>query len=360
MLSRDVADLVNEIASTGLVRDKTLKTDLSEMDSEDSDVAVRPVNRFRKIVYSEGELHNSDLSQPASPENPHPFDPSVHPLPPTHARSLAAYVNYLPTLQNLVDLGVNLLEIDTTTVLGRHLVRMDWDKDVMPKLQWLRNEVGVKPQEMGAYLTRNPFFLIQDVHDLQTRVNYLQTKLFNKKQITKICTENRYWLNTDVKLTDSRLGWLQNQFELQGKEVRALIIKEPRVIQFGIGPLQRVTMMVNKEWGFSNYQMKLMLMRDPRIWMTDNENLSKSYNYLVNDMKITHAQLLKCPLALRVLRTTHRVRHAFLQRLKRDQFVESVPDYIPLSLFVHESDKVFAEKAGRCELQVYNEFLKRF
>uniref|UniRef100_A0A1I8A003 SOCS box domain-containing protein n=1 Tax=Steinernema glaseri TaxID=37863 RepID=A0A1I8A003_9BILA len=329
------------------------------MDSPDTDKAVRPVNRFRKILYTEGELDNSDLSLPPSPENPHPFDPEKHPLPPTHAVSLAAYVNHLPTLQNLVDLGVNLLEVDTSTKLGRHLVRMDWDRDVMPKLQWLRNTVGIKPQEMGSYLTRNPFFLIQDLKDLQTRVNYLQTKTFHKKEITKICLENRYWLNTDVKTIDARLGWMQEQFHMRGKEVRALVVKEPRVIQYGLGPLQRITMLLNKELQFTPYQLKLMLMRDPRLWMTDPREILRSYKYLTGKMGISHDQLVKFPLALRCLLSTIKMRHEFLVRLNRAQYVAGVPDCISLPLFLHQSDQVFAEKAGRCELHVYDEFVRR-
>ncbi|KAK0403180.1 hypothetical protein QR680_016762 [Steinernema hermaphroditum] len=359
LVSRDFNDVINEIASTGLVRDKTMKTDLSEMESEDTDYGVRPVNRFRKIVYSEGELDNTDLSLPPSPENPHPFDPEKHPLPPTHGMSLAAYVNHLPTLQNLVDLGVNLLQVDTETALGRHLVRMDWDRDVMPKLQWLNKSVGVKPDVMGSYLTRNPYFLIQDLKDLQTRVNYLQTKMFNKKEITKICTENRYWLNMDVKTVDARLGWLQEQFSMRAKEVRALIAKEPRVIQYGLGPLQRVTMLFNKELQFSPYELKLMLMRDPRLWMSDPTQILRSYKYLTGKMEITHEQLVKFPLALRCLLSTIRLRHEFLVRVKRAQYVEGVADCVSLPLFFHQSDKVFAEKAGRCELHIYDEFVRR-
>lgn len=48
---------------------------------------------------------------------------------------------------------------------------------------------------------------------------------------------SRYWLNLDVTITDTRLGWLQRQFFLSGDNVRALVLKEPRIIAFGVGPL---------------------------------------------------------------------------------------------------------------------------
>lgn len=43
--------------------------------------------------------------------------------------------------------------------------------------------------------------------------------------------------NMDIVLIGSRLGWMQKQFRLKGHEVRAMIIKKPRMIQFGMGPI---------------------------------------------------------------------------------------------------------------------------
>lgn len=239
------------------------------MESPDATLSKAP--HFRNIVYNEGELDNSDLSKPPSRTNPHPFDLSkpeiAKVLPPTHARSLAAYVNHSKVLQNLLDLGVDLLEIDTKTKLGRHILRMDWDKDVFPKLAWLVKCIGVDSETLGKYLTRNPFFLIQKMDDIKTRVAYLESKKFTKAEICKIVTENRYWLNTDVKTTDARLGWIQRQFRLTGKVVRELIVKESRIIMFGLGPLQRIVLMFNKEFNFSPEDIRKMLLEDPRVFM---------------------------------------------------------------------------------------------
>lgn len=37
---------------------------------------------------------------------------------------------------------------------------------------------------------------------------------------------------------DSRLGFLQRQFYLDGNALRDLIVKEPRLLIFGIAPIQ--------------------------------------------------------------------------------------------------------------------------
>lgn len=42
----------------------------------------------------------------------------------------------------------------------------------------------------------------------------------------------------DIKIIDGRLGWIQRQFWLKGYEVRQLIVKEPRLIVFGLGHIQ--------------------------------------------------------------------------------------------------------------------------
>lgn len=90
-------------------------------------------------------------------------------------------MNHLPLLQNLIDLDVDLLKvyilikniyfkIDTNTNIGRALVRLNWERDLYPKINWLVKEVGVDVNVLGDYLTRNPFFLIQKMQDLNVKV----------------------------------------------------------------------------------------------------------------------------------------------------------------------------------------------
>uniref|UniRef100_A0A915BXN6 mTERF domain-containing protein 1, mitochondrial n=1 Tax=Parascaris univalens TaxID=6257 RepID=A0A915BXN6_PARUN len=244
----------------------TAKKEMKKLGEEKPELHV---NRYRSIIYSEGELDASDLSLPPSRTNPHPFDPSSNPslLPPTHSRSLAQYVNHLPVLQNLVELGVDLLEVDTNNSrIGRHLVRLEWDRDVRPKLEWLQ-QLGLPNVEFGSYLSRNPFFLITDLSSMKVRVNYLRSKKFTKKQIVKIITEFRYWLNTDVRTMDARLGWIQNSFTLSGDEMRSLIVKEPRIVMFGIAPLQRLRNVFLEELQFTEAEVKQMLLEDPRLFL---------------------------------------------------------------------------------------------
>ncbi|KAJ1360138.1 hypothetical protein KIN20_019049 [Parelaphostrongylus tenuis] len=252
---------------------------------------------FRSIIYSEGELDGSDLDTPPSSANPHPFIPSKH-SPPVYARSLVPFVNYSFLLQTLVDIGVNLFEVEQNTRAGKQLLRLDLEKDVGPKLRWLLS-LGFQVGDLGVYLTKNPFYLLQDLNDMQARVNYLTSMKFSMEDVCGIIRGFRYWLNVDVKILDSRLGWVQRQFDLSGNEVRALIRKEPRILMFGLGPLQRLVGLLNKELEFSPKQLKRILLSDPRVFMMDAKFIKTNYDYVHRIMRLSNPTIVRHPLILR-------------------------------------------------------------
>lgn len=45
-------------------------------------------------------------------------------------------------------------------------MRLDLDRDVKPKIHWIVNVIGLSIDELGNYLTRNPYFLVQELGDL--------------------------------------------------------------------------------------------------------------------------------------------------------------------------------------------------
>uniref|UniRef100_A0A1I7W6W4 Mitochondrial import receptor subunit TOM22 homolog n=1 Tax=Heterorhabditis bacteriophora TaxID=37862 RepID=A0A1I7W6W4_HETBA len=181
------------VATTSLIMFLPYIVEKERSDLEKTQVSISNIyQKFKSLI-----------SHPTS-TNPHPFDPSS--LPPIISHCLLPYVNHVPLLQILVDLGVDLFEIDRTTRLGKHLLRLDFDRDVKPK----------------------------------ARVNYLESKKIASEDIFKIVKRFRYWLNVDVKTMDARLGWIQQQFRLTSDEIRFLIVKEPRIVMFGLGPLQLI------------------------------------------------------------------------------------------------------------------------
>lgn len=331
---------------------------------------------YRKIEYTEGELDHTDLTEPASPSNPHPFDPSE--LPPVHSHSIVPFVNHSPLLRFLVDIGVDLAEIENTTTVGKHLLRLQIE-DVRQKIELMQNEIGFENEAIGPYLTRNPFFLIQDVNDMQTRLNYLELKKFTKSERLKIVDEYRYWLNCNVQLIDSRLGWLQQQFKLSAKATREIIVKEPRIIMFGTGPIERLVKMFNKELNFTTNQLKMLVMEDPRIFMMDSKLVSKTYKYVRDVMKINNETILEHPFILRCSLSVIKSRHDFLKRLGRANYqlaekkeskidISEVTDpegsskescdLVSLEHFLHPSDAGFAMLAAKTYPVAFDKFLR--
>ncbi|VDL65114.1 unnamed protein product [Nippostrongylus brasiliensis] len=329
---------------------------------------------YRSIVYNEGELDESDLSSPPSPSNPHPFVPSKH-APPVYSRSIVPFINYSPLLQAFVDIGVNLFEVEQTTRAAKHLLRLDMEKE----LQWLVS-LGFDVNDLGEYLTRNPFFLLQDLNDLETsvRLSRISGNSFNKFVRREIAIGfSRYWLNVDVKTMDSRLGWIQEQFRLSGDDVRDLIRKDARVVMFGLGPLQRLVTLFNKEFEFTPKQMKKMLLSDPRLFIMDPKFIIANYGYIHRTMRLSNAIIAEHPFILRCSHSSIRNRHEFLKKVGRavyegaivdenaeasmknnDETIEVNVSMCISHVFLDPSDEVFVRKAANSYLVIYNNFLR--
>lgn len=64
--------------------------------------------------------------------------------------------------------GVDLSKVEKRQNAGQLLLRLDFDKDIRKTLLFLK-DVGVEDKQLGAFLTKNPYILREDVHDLQTR-----------------------------------------------------------------------------------------------------------------------------------------------------------------------------------------------
>ncbi|KAF8381337.1 hypothetical protein PRIPAC_70479 [Pristionchus pacificus] len=326
---------------------------------------------FRRIIYSEGELDASDLSKPPSRSNPHPLDTSL--LPPSHARSLTPYVNHVPLLKRLVDVGVDLFEIECKyPAVPRHLLRLPY-AEAREKIRWLVSIVfanpalaGFTPDSLGDYITRNPYVLLQKLDDMKARVNYLASIKFNRKEILKLVSEFRFWLNIDVKSTEKRLDTVTGMFGLRKSAMRQVLVKEPRLLMFGLGPIKRIWDLLTVEFGFTAEQVKDMLMDDPRLFIMDSRVLAANYGYATRVMGVQPAQLVQQPLLLRVAPHALRSRHEFLRTLGRARYTETQPagkglaanEVISLSDLLLPSDAQFAERVARVTPASYDIYLR--
>ncbi|KRZ51523.1 RuvB-like 1, partial [Trichinella nativa] len=241
--------------------------------------------------------------------------------------TLAPFVNDSELLRNFVEIGVDLSKLESRSNAVDFLVKLDWKNDVQPMLRFLVLN-GIPLEEIGQYLTRNPWIFQQNLQHLSDRIGYLKSKAFTVDAIAHIINKARYWLNFDIQTIDSRLGWLQINFKLTGDEVRDVVTKEPKLITFGIGYVQRLQFTFRQEM--------------------DRSVLMKSFDYLHNAVGFSHETILCWPRCLRESSCKARARHQFLKRLKRDQFDPQRPNYVTIEAMLSGNDGEFCARVAKC------------
>lgn len=187
------------------------------------------------------------------------------------AHNLAAYVKRSHTLQQLLQLGVDLHRIERRNGLADFVLRLDFERDVQPRIRFLV-DVGVPADALGVFLTRNPLICREDVDVLTTRVHYLQSKGFAAADIARIVEANPFWLMFSTQRIDGRLGFYQKQFELSGAEVRQLVVRQPKLITYGLDAVRKSSFVVQEELGFSAAEVKRLLLTAPKLWMMSNDD----------------------------------------------------------------------------------------
>lgn len=65
---------------------------------------------------------------------------------------------------------------------------------VCPFFRFL-HDLGVPADELGDFITKNPWIFKDELDNLQVRVNYLQSKKFSAEMITRVVRKNPHWLS---------------------------------------------------------------------------------------------------------------------------------------------------------------------
>lgn len=181
------------------------------------------------------------------------------------AFNLAAYVNKSDTLQQLIKLGVDLSRVERKKPdLAQYLLGLNFEQQIQPHLLLL-HDLGIVPEELGKYLTKNPAILKESLEDLEVRVNYLSSKRFKKADIQRIVSKNPFWLMFSTPRIDARLGFFQRQFFLTGKETRMLAVGHPRLITYSIEHVRRASFTVAEEMGMTKEETKQLILKLPKI-----------------------------------------------------------------------------------------------
>lgn len=179
--------------------------------------------------------------------------------------NFAAYANDSQTIQELAKLGVNLHKLEKSQKAMEILLQRNFD-ELKPHIRFL-HACGVNADNLGAFITKNPYIFEESLDDLVIRIRYLRAHNFQPGMIARIVEKNPLWLMFSTKKIDRRLGHFQQEFHLSGPEVRQLATKQPRLITYNFEKLQEITFAVKEEMGFSREEMKIILLDKPRIFM---------------------------------------------------------------------------------------------
>ncbi|XP_067642765.1 transcription termination factor 3, mitochondrial [Eurosta solidaginis] len=333
---------------------KYLKDELRQMEKEHD-----PNTSTTKATSSFGYNNNSHLPISTNIENEEESSLEVGEAKKDYVPTFnfAAYVNKSPTLQQFVKLGVNLHSIERRKGLAKFLLGLEFEKDVKPYLYFLQDQ-GVSPDLFGEFITKNPLIFKIDVDDLQTRVNYLESKNFTVEQRLRIFSRNPYWLMFSTRRIDRRLGHFQKEFRLSGDDIRFLTTKQPRLITYSMEHIRKSTFCIREEMGFDKDEIKCLLLNKPRLWMMKSDDVIERFAYAHQTMQLSHGMLLQFPevLASREFRLSQR--HGFLVTLGRAQYDPEKDLYISPRDLVSGNDYQFVRNVAKSDLQTYELFLK--
>lgn len=269
--------------------------------------------------------------------------------------NFAAYINKSHTLQELVKLNVDLSVLEKKPKVVPFILKLEFEKDVKNHVIFL-SELGV--ENIGAFITKNPFILKEDLENLNIRINYLKSKNFTSGMITSIIARNPIWLSTSTQDIDSKLGFFQREFQLSGKEVRALAVQQPKLITYSLQHVKLNTFVFKEEMGLRDDEVKSFLLKKPNLFMKLHTNLLKTFEFLHKKMNIPIERIVEVPeiLTCRVFRM--RQRHLFLDTLGRAQYNPRKPNYVALIELVSGSDVDFCRDVAKSSVQDFNVFLK--
>ncbi|XP_070550349.1 transcription termination factor 3, mitochondrial-like [Ptychodera flava] len=267
------------------------------------------------------------------------------------------------------------------------------DKSETRKISFLHS-VGVEDDNLGKFLTKNPFILTEDVQNLKARVHYLKAKKFKDDGIAQIINRAPFFLNFSIKRLDNKLGFFQRELSLTGEETRQLITRTPKLVTGRLDTVKRSIFSLKEQMRFSAKECKALVLSQPRVLQTGNDiiillipnqihsstisvqsshvqaefessthpvgryKLLRTFDYLHNTVGITHTQFVQFPQVFRSSLPRIKERHQYLVKLERAQYDPTKPGYISLEALFKQPDEVFCKDVAKTSILEFNNFLK--
>ncbi|XP_051926599.1 transcription termination factor 3, mitochondrial isoform X2 [Hippocampus zosterae] len=225
------------------------------------------------------------------------------------------------------------------------LLRLDFHTDVAPRLLFLKS-IGVDNSRLGYIITRNPFFLMEEMETLQARVNYLKSKRFTAETVASMVSRAPYLLNFSVKRLDNRLGFFQQQLGLSPSNTRTIVARLPRLLCGSLEPVKENLKVCEIELGFKANEIQHIVLAVPKILTTNKQKLTQIFNFLHNTMKVPHHLMAKFPQVFNAKFLRIRERHLFLQYLGRANYDPDQANYVSLERLASSPDEIFCTEVA--------------
>lgn len=271
--------------------------------------------------------------------------------------NLAAYVNESHSLQQLVNLGVELYKFDSDPNVMKTILQLDFERDMKPYIRFI-HDCGVPVEELGKFFTKNPMLFAEHMDDLITRINYLEHKRFSKEMITTIIRKHPKWLSQSTIDIDSSLGFFQNKFYLSGENIRNLVTKLPKLITWPKKSVNLIMFSMNEEMGFNSSERKRLLLIQPKLYTMSKHHLLQRFNYVHNTMNISHDRIVLEPQVMTSRLFRIQQRHEYLKYLNRAQYDPTKPNYISLLKLISGTDSDFCLNIAKTSVEMFNSYLK--
>ncbi|ESO95631.1 hypothetical protein LOTGIDRAFT_202320 [Lottia gigantea] len=268
--------------------------------------------------------------------------------------SFAALVNENKCLKKLIALQVDLSVVQKRKGIAKYLVACDFEKHIAPHVLFLAR---LDVENIGQYLTKNMDIVLIDLAELENRLNYLKSKGFESKDVSRIISNSRILL-MDVESVDEKLGHLQKMFSLSGKEVREVLTKTPKLMNKPhMLQLIKENKFHCKEFlGFSHMELKTILLDYPGFFMKSPSHLSKIFDYLHNTMEIDHKTIVKnCHVFKSRLRFIQN-RHLYLLKVNRAQYDPQRENFVSFNALVSGTNEEFCANVAKTSLKDYYRF----
>ena len=320
---------------------------------------VSQLNQTKDITPVENELeHNIDLNPFAKvDETKSAFLDDLRP-PLKRSYNFAAYVNSSETLQELVKLGVSLFDIENNdNAAAKHLALLDFKQDCAPYIKFLVDH-GLRPKNVGRFISEFPSLFRVPLDDLNTRIEYLKMKGFSKKQIANALNRSCQIIANNVKSLDYKLGQFQIEFQLPANIIREIVSKYPPVISLPDGQYKMTNFTLKEEFGFKRDEIHQLFLGQPKILDVLRPVLIQRVDFIHNTIGLSHETICKYPKLLVGPIIEIRHRFLYLERLKRNQFDPLKPLYVPPSALYSLDDTKFCKQYAKTSLEDYKLFLR--